>query len=504
MLEYRRLKNYKSKKKAIIIGGGIGGIAAAIRANALGYKTTLIERLDALGGRAQVFRKNGYVHDAGPTVLTAPFLFDELFTLLGTKREEHVEFRALDPWYSYYFHTGETFDYRPEISDTLEEIEKFNPDDKNNYLQLLAASEKIFNVGFTELSSKPFNNLSTMILQTPNILRLGGYRTVSQFVNKHLKHPLLRKAFSIHPLLVGGNPFSTTSIYSLIHFLERKWGVHFCMGGTGKLINSLYELMCQNQIDVVFQTDIARLEVSNKIIKYATSSNGHKYEADVFISNIDPPTLFNEILPNRRSPFNKIIPESLTSYSMGLFVLFFGTKQKYENVAHHTIWMGERFKSLLTDIFNHKTLSDDFSLYLHRPTATDSSFAPKGHDSFYVLCPVPNLLGSINWKVEGPKLSHRIIEALGKTIMPNLSENYVDDFFMTPEDFQTNYRSTHGAGFSIAPSLTQSAWFRYHNHDSSYRNLFLVGAGTHPGAGMPGVLCSAKVVENLMINKNIH
>ena len=204
MLEYRRLKNYKSKKKAIIIGGGIGGIAAAIRANALGYKTTLIERLDALGGRAQVFRKNGYVHDAGPTVLTAPFLFDELFTLLGTKREEHVEFRALDPWYSYYFHTGETFDYRPEISDTLEEIEKFNPDDKNNYLQLLAASEKIFNVGFTELSSKPFNNLSTMILQTPNILRLGGYRTVSQFVNKHLKHPLLRKAFSIHPLLVGG------------------------------------------------------------------------------------------------------------------------------------------------------------------------------------------------------------------------------------------------------------------------------------------------------------
>ena len=230
MLEYRRLKNYKSKKKAIIIGGGIGGIAAAIRANALGYKTTLIERLDALGGRAQVFRKNGYVHDAGPTVLTAPFLFDELFTLLGTKREEHVEFRALDPWYSYYFHTGETFDYRPEISDTLEEIEKFNPDDKNNYLQLLAASEKIFNVGFTELSSKPFNNLSTMILQTPNILRLGGYRTVSQFVNKHLKHPLLRKAFSIHPLLVGGNPFSTTSIYSLIHFFGEKMGGPFLHG----------------------------------------------------------------------------------------------------------------------------------------------------------------------------------------------------------------------------------------------------------------------------------
>lgn len=504
MLQYPRSNSYKSKKKAIVIGGGIGGIAAAIRANALGYRTTLVERLCALGGRAQVFKKNGYTHDAGPTVLTAPFLFDELFTLLGTKREEHVEFRALDPWYSYYFHTGETFDYRAKVSDTLEEIGKFNPDDKDNYLRLLAASEKIFDVGFTQLSSKPFNSLSTMIHQTPNILRLGGYKTVSQFVNSHLRHPLLRKAFSIHPLLVGGNPFSTTSIYSLIHFLERKWGVHFCMGGTGQLINSLHELMCKNEIDVVLETDITKLEVDNKTVKYAVCSTGQKYEADLFISNADPPTLFNEILPHRRSISNKIIPEGLTTYSMGLFVLFFGTKKRYENVAHHTIWMGKRFKSLLTDIFSNKTLSDDFSLYLHRPTATDTSFAPKGNDSFYVLCPVPNLLGSINWKIEGPKLSQRIIKALGETIMPNLSDFYVDDFFMTPEDFQTNYRSTHGAGFSIAPSLTQSAWFRYHNHDSSYKNLFLVGAGTHPGAGMPGVLCSAKVVENLITNKNIH
>ncbi|OUU74262.1 MAG: phytoene dehydrogenase [Methylococcaceae bacterium TMED69] len=504
MLQYSKSNKYKSKRNAIVIGGGIGGIAAAIRVNALGYKTTLIERLSALGGRAQVFKKNGYIHDAGPTVLTAPFLFDELFTLLGTTREEHVDFRALDPWYSYYFHTGETFDYRAEVPDTLEEIRKFNFDDTKNYLRLLAASEKIFDVGFTELSSKPFNNLSTMILQTPNILRLGGYRTVSQFVNSYLKHPLLRKAFSIHPLLVGGNPFSTTSIYSLIHFLERKWGVHFCMGGTGNLIRSLYELMCQNQIDVVLETDIARLEVSDKIVKYAISSTGTKYEADLFISNIDPPTLFDEVLPYKRSPFNKILPDSLTTYSMGLFVLFFGTKKRYENIAHHTIWMGKRFKSLLTDIFKNKTLSDDFSLYLHRPTATDTSFAPKGNDSFYVLCPVPNLLASINWKVEGPKLSQRIIEALDKTIMPDLSKHYVDDFFMTPEDFRSDYRSTHGAGFSIAPSLTQSAWFRYHNHDSSYKNLFLVGAGTHPGAGMPGVLCSAKVIEELIINKNIH
>jgi len=504
MSQYFSPSSYKSKKKIIVIGGGIGGMAAAIRANTLGYKTTLIERLATLGGRAQVFKKNGYTHDAGPTVLTAPFLFDELFNLLKSKREEQVEFKALDPWYGYYFHTGETFNYRASISETLEEIEKFNPDDKNNYLKLLAASQKIFDVGFTQLSSKPFNKFTTMLAQTPNIIRLGGYRTVSQFVNSHLEHPLLRRAFSIHPLLVGGNPFSTTSIYSLIHFLERKWGVHFCMGGTGKLINALHKLMIKNNIDILLETDITRLETENKVVKYAETSTKKKYEADLFISNADPPTLFSEILHPKRSFFNKILPENMTAYSMGLFVLFFGTKKRYEDIAHHTIWMGKRFKSLLADIFERKTLSDDFSLYIHRPTATDASFAPIGCDSFYVLCPVPNLLGNVNWKTEGPKLSHRIIKALEKTIMPKLSEYYVDDFFMTPEDFKSNYRSTHGAGFSISPSLSQSAWFRYHNHDKSYKNLFLVGAGTHPGAGMPGVLCSAKVVENLLTNLSIH
>ena len=504
MSHYLKKNNHKSKKKAVIIGGGIGGIASAIRAHALGYKTTLIERLSALGGRAQVFKKNGYIHDAGPTVLTAPFLFDELFFLLNTKREEHLDFKALDPWYSYYFHTGETFNYRANISDTLNEIERFNPDDKQNYLNLLSASEKIFNVGFTKLSSEPFNKLSTMVLQTPNIIRLGGYKTVSQFVNSYLEHPLLQRAFSIHPLLVGGNPFSTTSIYSLIHFLERKWGVYFCMGGTGKLISTLHKLMIQNGIEIELETDVTNMVVKDSIVESARTSSGKQFDADLFISNADPPTLFNEILPTRRSIFNKIVPEKMTTYSMGLFVLFFGTKKRYDDVAHHTIWMGKRFKSLLSDIFENKKLSQDFSLYIHRPTATDSSFAPTGCDSFYVLCPVPNLLGKINWQSEGPKLSKRIIDALDKTIMPELSKYYDDDFFMTPQDFQSNYRSTHGAGFSIAPSLHQSAWFRYHNYDHSFKNLFLVGAGTHPGAGMPGVLCSAKVVERLIAEKLPH
>ena len=309
MLQSFSPRSYKSKKKVIVIGGGIGGIAAAVRANALGYKTTLIERLETLGGRAQVFKKNGYTHDAGPTVLTAPFLFDELFDLLKSKREEQVEFKTLDPWYSYYFHTGENFNYRSSISETLEEIGNFNVADKDNYLRLLATSEKIFNIGFTQLSAKPFNKLITMLSQTPNILKLGGYKTVSQLVNSHLEHPLLRRAFSIHPLLVGGNPFSTTAIYSLIHFLERKWGVHFCMGGTGKLIDSLHKLMVQNGIDVLLGTDITRLETENKRVKYAQTSTGEKHEADFFISNADPPTLFNEILLPKRSFFNKITPE---------------------------------------------------------------------------------------------------------------------------------------------------------------------------------------------------
>ncbi len=485
----------------LVIGAGFGGIAAALRMRARGHKVTVIERLDAIGGRAQAFEHGGFRHDAGPTVITAPFLFDELFALFGEKREDHLDFRPLDPWYRFYFHEGSEFDYRPSLKDTHDEIARFSPEDMENYDRLISTSKDIFDIGFSKLADQPFTHFGTMLKQIPQLLRLKSYKTVAQLVNSHIKHPLLRQAFSIHPLLVGGNPFDTTSIYALIHYLERKWGVYFCMGGTGKLVVELENLMRRHGIEILLNTDVREILVSKDDSTRVTgvvTQNAKHISADRVICNGDPPTIYSEMLPAHKGKRKKALPNKVTRYSMGLYVLFFGTKETYPNIAHHTIWMGKRYKELLHDIFNRKVLADDFSLYVHRPTATDSSFAPEGCDSFYVLCPVPNLQGDLDWEKEGPALQKRIVAALDKTIMPGLSEHIVEDFYMTPEDFKTRYRSMHGAGFSIAPNFTQSAWFRYHNRDPHLSNLYFAAAGAHPGAGMPGVLCSAKVVDRLV------
>ena len=300
--------------------------------------------------------------------------------------------------------------------------------------------------------------------------------------------------------MVGGNPFSTTSIYALIHFLERNWGVYFSMGGTGKLVQELTKLLERSGVNIIYNTDIVSCYEKNNKIQKIESSNGQFFYPDNVIFNGDPPTFYNEILKskNRIKKRKKFLPEKLTTYSMGMFVLFFGTKKTYPKIAHHSIWLGKRFKSLLKDIFDNKILSDDFSLYIHRPTATDQSFAPKGCDSFYVLCPVPNLLGKVDWDVESIPLKNRIIEALDKSILPKLKETICEEFWMSPVDFKNNYRSTHGAGFSIAPIFSQSAWFRFHNKDPHIDNLYFAAAGAHPGAGVPGVLSSAKIVESLI------
>ena len=485
----------------LVIGAGFGGIAAALRMRARGHNVTLIERLDAIGGRAQAFEQGGFRHDAGPTVITAPFLFDELFALFGEKREDHLDFRPLDPWYRFYFHEGSEFDYRPSLEDTHAEIARFSPEDMKNYDRLIATSKDIFDIGFSELADQPFTRFGAMLKQIPQLLRLKSYMTVAQLVNSHIKHPLLRQAFSIHPLLVGGNPFDTTSIYALIHYLERKWGVYFCMGGTGKLVAELENLMRRQGIEILLNTDVREIMVSkddSSKVAGVITQDAKQISADRVICNGDPPTIYAEMLPAHKGKRKKALPDKVTRYSMGLYVLFFGTKKTYPNIAHHTIWMGKRYKELLHDIFNRKILADDFSLYVHRPTATDASFAPEGCDSFYVLCPVPNLQGNLDWEKEGPALQKRIVAALDKTIMPGLSEHIVEDFYMTPEDFKTRYRSMHGAGFSIAPNFTQSAWFRYHNRDPHLSNLYFAAAGAHPGAGMPGVLCSAKVVDRLV------
>ena len=482
-------------QKAIIIGAGFAGIATALRLRALGYEVTLLERLQSIGGRAQVFERGGYRHDAGPTVITAPFLFDELFELFDEKLEDHLEFVPLDPFYRFHFADGSQFDYRASIDDTLDEIRRFNPDDADGYLKLLEKSKRVYDIGFKQLVHRPFTRVWDMVKQIPALLMLKCYRSVSQMVNSHLKHPLIRQAFSIHPLLVGGNPFKTTAIYTLIHYLERRWGVFFCMGGTGKLVEELSALMQRHGIKIQLGADVDEIILDGKRAKGVRLNGGEVLNADLVVFGGDPETCYKHLLPAKKT-FS--LPSIKKQYSMGLYVLYFGTRKLYPDVAHHSIWMGPRFQELLSEIFDSKKMSEDFSLYVHRPTATDKSFAPEGCESFYVLCPVPNLLGDINWETEGPILRDRIVDALEETILPELSSVIEEVFWMTPEDFAKDYRSMHGAGFSIEPRLTQSAWFRFHNRDRAISNLYFVGAGTHPGAGLPGVVSSAKVVEELL------
>lgn len=485
-------------KHALVIGGGFGGMAAAMRLSAKNYQVTLVDRAPMLGGRGQVFIKNGYKHDAGPTVITAPFLLEELFALFNEKLEDHIKLVPLTPWYRFYFADKTSFNYGGTLDETLAEIAKISPKDVAGYRRLLEHSQQIFNIAFVQLSSVPFNRFFKMLSLVPKLIALKSYQTVWGMVCRYLTHEKLRQAFSIQPLLVGGNPFSTTSIYGLIHYLERAYGVFFAMGGTGAIVSALSDLMKRNNIEILLNTTVTKVVVENGIAKKVIFADGSSRAVDLIVSNADPTYLYTQMIDQNDVPIAAKLKLKVAHYSMGLFVVYFGSTKKYDDVAHHTIWLGKTYKELLHNIFDKKILSDDFSLYLHRPTATDTTFAPEGCDSFYVLCPVPNLQGNVDWKNEGERLKNKIIEALDQTILPNLKQHIVEDFYMTPEDFKENYLSSYGAGFSIAPIFRQSAWFRFHNKSEKIKNLYIVGAGTHPGAGLPGVLCSAKVVDSML------
>jgi phytoene desaturase len=483
---------------AVVVGAGFGGIAAALRLRAKGYRVTLIDRCQKLGGRAQVFERDGFRHDAGPTVITAPFLFEELFALFGERFADHVKLVPLTPWYRFCFADGDHFDYGGTLDQTLAEIGRISAADREGYLRLLEHSKRLFDIGYTQLSDKPFDRLRTMLRVVPSLIRLRCDRTVWGLVKTFLKNNKLRQAFSIQPLLVGGNPFDTTSIYGLIHYLERAHGVFFAMGGTGAITRALGALMARRGVAVQLGRTVRRIRVEAGLATAVELTDGTVIAADLVVSNADAAHLYTSMIPKPQQAWSARLKLSAASYSMGLFVLYFGTRQTYPGVAHHTIWLGARYRELLDEIFNEQVLGEDFSLYLHRPTATDASFAPPGCDSFYVLCPVPNLQAKIDWAVEGPKLRDRIVAALDRTILPGLAQTITAEFCMTPKDFQHDYLSVHGAGFSVAPIFRQSAWFRFHNRAEGIGNLYLVGAGTHPGAGLPGVLCSAKVVDAMV------
>jgi len=486
-------------KKIIIIGSGFGGLAASLRLRAKGYKVTLVEKHPDLGGRARVFKKGGFTYDGGPTVITAPYLFEELFSLFNKKISDYVKIVPLDLWYRFVFNDGETFDYSGDVQSMERQVKKYNSNDYDGYKKLVKFTEKIFDKGFTDLSDKPFNNLTFMMKQIPSLLKLKSYKSVYNLVSDYISNEKLRRIFSMHPLLVGGNPFSTTSIYTLILFLEKKWGIHYSMGGTGSVVKALEKLMIEENIRIFKDAEVTEILIENKKVKGVKINNSKIINCDYVICNSDPPNVYNNLIKSKKD-YNFLFKQKMKrmDYSMGLFVYYFGSKKKYNDVAHHTIYFGESYAKHLDKIFEKKILSDDISYYLHRPSATDPNMAPADQDAFYVLVPVPNNLSKINWIKEGDKFKNLILEKMDKTVLPGIKENVVSDFYLTPDYFEKDLGTLHGSGFSIQPKFSQSAYFRFHNQSEIFKNLYFVGAGTHPGAGMPGVLSSAKVLDKLL------
>jgi phytoene desaturase len=480
-----------------VVGSGFGGLAAAIRLQARGYDTTILEMRDKPGGRAYVFRDQGFTYDAGPTIITAPFLIDELFALAGRRTEDYVRIVPVTPYYRIIFHDGQVFDYTGDEAQIIAQIRKFNPDDVPGYLQFVAQSQAIFDRAFIDLADQPFSSFTDMLRVAPDLIRLRSHESVFQLVSRYVKHPLLRQVFSFHPLLVGGNPFQSSSIYAMIHYLERKWGVHFAMGGTGALVEGLLRLFTEMGGKLRLNTRVKEVVIENGAATGLRLDSGETLSASVIVSNADVANFYKKAVP--ASARKKWTDRRLDRmrYSMSLFLIYFGTDRTYPDLAHHSIVLTERYRELLEDIFQKKILADDFSLYLHAPTRTDPSLAPPGCECFYVLSPVPNLGGEVDWNAVKELYAEAILESLEK-ICPDLRRHIISKLIWTPLDFETQLDAHLGSAFQFEPILTQSAWFRPHNVSEDVKNFYLVGAGTHPGAGLPGVLSSAKLLERVL------
>ncbi len=484
------------KLRAAVIGSGFGGLAAAIRLQSSGFDTTLFEKRDQPGGRAYVFRDNGFTFDAGPTVITAPHCLEELFELSGRKLSDYVELLPVQPFYRLCWDDGYRFDYDGDLQKTMSQINDRSPADVEGYQNFLKYSKEVFDAGYTELVHVPFLDFRSMLKAAPDLIRLKAYRSVHSQVSRFIRDPKLREAFSFHSLLVGGNPFETSSIYTLIHYLERNWGVHFPRGGTGALISALVRLFEDLGGKTHLNAPVEEIRtVENRI--QGLTVGGQNEDFDLVVSNADVMHTYSKLLG--KTPQGRKMSKSLGKkrWSMSLFLIYFGTKRKYENIAHHSVLFGPRYKGLLDEIFHQGSLAADMSLYLHAPTVSDPSLAPPGHEAFYVLSPVPHLglsekAGGINWKEEGPKYANRILERLETTLLPNLRSEIVTQRIFTPDDFKSELNAHWGSAFSLEPILTQSAYFRTHNRDPKISGLYFVGAGTHPGAGVPGVVNSAK------------
>jgi len=488
-------------KNIVVIGSGFGGLATAIRLQTRGFQVDLFEARDKLGGRAYLYEQDGFKFDGGPTVITAPFMLSELFTAARRDPDDYFKLIPVDPFYRIEFHDGRSFEYGRDEAQTEKLVAAFAPDDLAGYRRLVLHAKAVFQKGFVELSDKPFLKFSDMLRVAPDLIRLQSYKTVYQFAAGYIKDPLLRRVFSFHPLLVGGNPFQTTSIYALIHYLEREWGVHYAIGGTGAIIAALGKLFTELGGRTHLSTPVAKLLVENRVAKGVVTRSGETFHSAAVVSNADVANTYLKMVEPKDRPKYTATRLKRMRYSMSLFVIYFGTRKQYPNIKHHTIILGERYRELLNDIFNKKRLSGDFSLYLHRPTATDATMAPPGCDCFYVLAPVPNQLSGIDWRTRAQPFRDAILQFLDAHYLPGLLDNLVIERLLTPLDFETTLNTYQGTGFSFEPIFRQSAWFRPHNESEDIRNLFFAGAGTHPGAGVPGVLSSAKIAEKLICQR---
>lgn len=484
----------------IVIGSGFGGLAAASRLLSRGHRVRLFEARDKVGGRAYTYQVDGFTFDGGPTVITAPFLFDEIFEAAGRKREEYVEFIPCDPYYRIFDGRGRAFNYNGDHDYVLSEIEKFNPSDREGYTRFLRSTKAIFEKGFVELADQPFLRLWDMVRVIPDLLRLQSHKSVYRYVSQYIEDEFLRRCFSFHPLLVGGNPFDTTSIYAMIHYLEREWGVWYTKGGTGALVDALARLIRRQGGEIRCGAEVDEILITGGRAEGVRLADGSEHTADLVVSNADVAFTYKNLVPARwRTTWTDRKIER-TRYSMSLFVLYFGTDRRYtgSRLAHHNIIMGDRYRELLHDIFRKKKLADDFSLYLHMPTLTDPSLAPPGGEAFYVLSPVPHLGGGTDWNRMAGPYRDAILEFLEENYLPGLRSHIVAEHQVDPRHFRDTLNSYKGSAFSVEPILTQSAWFRPHNRSEDVEGLYLVGAGTHPGAGLPGVLSSAKIAEDLI------
>ncbi|MEL6405336.1 MAG: phytoene desaturase [Chloroflexota bacterium] len=486
--------------KIIVIGSGFGGLGAAIRLQAQGHDVTIFEKRDKIGGRAYVYEINGFKFDGGPTVLTAPFMFDDLWEAAGKNREDYFEMVPCDPFYRIFDHNKRKFDYNDDEEFILSEIEKWNPADKEGYLKFMGTTKAIFEKGFVELADEPFLNFTDMLKVAPDLVRLQSYKSVYQYASQFIENDFLRRCFSFHPLLVGGNPYDSPSIYAMIHYLEREWGIHYAIGGTGAIVKGMGQLFEDIGGTIHTSTEVDEILISNKRTTGVRLADGTIHNADNVVANADVGFVYEHMIDKKHQSTYLKTKMNMLKYGMSLFVIYFGTKKLYRehNMAHHNIILSERYKGLLQEIFNEKQLSEDFSLYLHMPTITDPSIAPEGCENFYVLSPVPHLGSGIDWEKQAIPYRDMILDFLEEEYLPDLRENIIALHHIDPLHFRHTLNSRMGAAFSVQPTLTQSAWFRPHNRSEDFDNLYFVGAGTHPGAGLPGVLSSSIIAEKLI------